>query len=102
MRYIESVRVEELIHTLDSLNRRKVPFILSYDGRNGERRYGRDLPNFLKLERIEIEAGRSSQSTLLGRADNTIESIYLSEALCARIGNIDAEDERAIRPALFA
>jgi len=107
MRYIDGVRIEELIHTLDSLNRREVPFILSYDGRNGERRYGQELPNFLKLEKIEIAAGRSSQSTLLGRADNTIESIYLSEALCARISSIgiigqDAGDEQTIQPVLFA
>ena len=43
------------------------------------------------LHKIEIEAGRSSQSTLLGRNDITYESIYLSEQLLTRL-NISAEE----------
>jgi len=39
------------------------------------------LPEHLNLIKIAIHAGRSSQATLLGRDDITIESLYLSPAL---------------------
>jgi DNA adenine methylase len=35
----------------------------------------------LRLHHVELHAGRSSQATLLGRAEITIESLYLSPAL---------------------
>jgi DNA adenine methylase len=35
----------------------------------------------LNLTLVEIEAGRSSQATLLGREEMTVESLYLSPAL---------------------
>jgi DNA adenine methylase len=84
-RYIESVDFNELISTLEYLNSRDISFILSYDGRTGSRTFGKPLPAFLKLTHIEIEAGRSTQATLLGRNSNTFESLYLSPALIARI-----------------
>jgi DNA adenine methylase len=34
---------------------------------------------------MEIEAGRSSQATLLGRAEMTVESLYLSPALAEQL-----------------
>jgi hypothetical protein len=37
--------------------------------------------NWLNLTRIELDAGRSSQSTLLGIDEKTIESLYLSRHL---------------------
>ena len=48
-----------------------------------KRKYGVELPDEMRLHRIEIKAGRSSQSTLLGRNDITYESIYLSAELIA-------------------
>jgi DNA adenine methylase len=36
---------------------------------------------FWNLTLVEIEAGRSSQATLLGRKEMTVESLYLSPAL---------------------
>jgi DNA adenine methylase len=35
----------------------------------------------LGLNKIEIEAGRSTQATLLGRKEITVESLYLSPNL---------------------
>ena len=64
---------------------------MSYDGRLGERGYGRPLPARLDLTLVEIEAGRSSQATLPGRDEMTVESLYLSRALA---------EELAVRPAL--
>lgn len=63
---------------LENLESRGIPFILSYDGRNGDRRYGKALPSRLRLRRVTIHAGRSAQSTLLGRSADTYESLYIS------------------------
>lgn len=84
-RYIEGVAFGEFVQALDTLNRQNVAFILSYDGRTGEKEYGRALPDSLHLERVEIDAGRSSQATLLGRNAKTYESLYLSPALVHRV-----------------
>ena len=51
---------------------------------------GREFPEELGLKKIEIEVGRSSQATLLGRQEITVESLYLSSNLsCDR--NLDLE-----------
>jgi len=87
-RYIGGVWLENLVEVLKSLNHKEISFILSYDGRTGPKTFGRPLPSFLALTHVEIDAGRSSQATLLGRNTNTFESLYLSPALVSRIGNI--------------
>jgi len=84
-RYLEPVRFEELVGRLEDLNRRGISYIVSYDGRTGERRHGRTLPSELGLAHFEVEAGCSTQATLLGRRENTYESLYLSEALLRRM-----------------
>jgi DNA adenine methylase len=60
-------------------------FALSYDGIKGEKSYGKELPQYLQLHRTLLNAGRSTQSTLLGRSDITFESLYLSDVLVARL-----------------
>ncbi|RJQ20267.1 MAG: DNA adenine methylase [Nitrospiraceae bacterium] len=87
-RYINGLQCERFVEALHRLNNRKISYIVSYDGRTGSKAYGKLLPDFLRLKHLEIDAGRSSQSTLLGRADNTIESLYLSPALVLRIDNL--------------
>lgn len=84
-RYYQGVSRERLINVLADLNQRKIPFLLSYDGRCGERTYGAKLPDSLNLVRLELIAGRSSQATLNGRSDVTVESLYISERLAERI-----------------
>lgn len=84
-RYLMGIDFEGLMHALEHLNCRKVPFILSYDGRTGDKSFGRDLPSELALYRLEIEAGRSTQATLLGKNDVTYESVYLSKELLERL-----------------
>jgi DNA adenine methylase len=66
---------------LADLNARGVPWLLSYDGRSGARTYGPPLAPELIGVRIELAAGRSAQSTLSGRAEETVESLYLAPAL---------------------
>jgi DNA adenine methylase len=58
-----------------------VPWILSYDGRLGDRTYGAPLPSSLWGGHVALPAGRSTQSTLSGRAEHTVESVYVSPAL---------------------
>lgn len=87
-RYIEGVRFEEFVAALEKLDSRRVPFVVSYDGRTGDFTHGRDLPASLRLHRLEIDAGRSAQATLLGRDSRTIESLYLSQEVVERMGTI--------------
>ncbi|MBN1286353.1 MAG: DNA adenine methylase [Anaerolineae bacterium] len=86
-RYYSGVDFDRFAGELARLNERGVPFLLSYDGHKAGSRYGRALPAGLNLHKVEIEAGRSSQATLLGRNEITYESLYLSGALVERLGN---------------
>ena len=56
-----------------------------FRSRLGTRSYGKPLPAKLHLTLVELEAGRSSQSTLLGRSEMTVESLYLSPALAEEL-----------------
>ncbi len=87
-RYLNGVQLEHLVAVLNDLNRRSISFILSYDGKTGAKTFGRPLPAFLGLIQIEIDAGRSTQATLLGHNARTFESLYLSPALVSRIGEV--------------
>jgi len=80
-RYLRSVPFRDFVDLLDRLNTRGVRYIVSYDGRTGDKQHGQVLPADLGLTLVELCAGRSTQATLLGRADITIESLYLSPAL---------------------
>ncbi len=84
-RYFSGIDFDEFVSELEKLNQKSVPFILSYDGRTGKKSYGQNLPDSLGMYRLEIEAGRSTQATLLGRDDVTVESVYLSSNLMANL-----------------
>jgi DNA adenine methylase len=84
-RYYSGIRFEHLVESLDSLNNRNVPFIISYDGRTGNKRYGIDIPDELHLHKVDVEVGRSTQATFLGSNDITYETLYLSKALAAKL-----------------
>ena len=79
--YHQGLRRERLIGVLADLKKRGIPVLLSYDGRTGEKAYGDPLPDSLGLVRIDLAAGRSSQATLHGRTEETVESLYVS---CSR------------------
>jgi len=93
-RYLSGLPLGELLAGLSELNVRRVPFLLSYDGSCGERRYGDELPPELGLRRVLLNAGRSTQATLNGRSETTVESLYLSPSL----QDVLATDGRAIPP----
>lgn len=88
-RYIKGLDLDLFISHLEDLNKRNLSYIISLDGRTGGKTYGKSLPNHLQLEHLEIYAGRSSQATLLGRDEDTYESLYISKALAKRLGTFD-------------
>lgn len=87
-RYLAGLTFDDFVAALDGLNSRGLRYAISYDGRTGDKAYGETLPEYLGLTHIELEAGRSSQATLLGREEQTIESLYLSPALASAVGKI--------------
>lgn len=84
-RYFSGISYEEFLAALSELNVRQIRYAVSYDGRTGNKTFGNRLPESLSLTLIELEAGRSSQATLLGRDAITIESLYLSPRLAIEV-----------------
>jgi DNA adenine methylase len=84
-RYLKAVLFSEFVEVLESLNARDVAYLVSYDGRTGDKVHGYRLPSHLRLHLVELDAGRSSQATLFGRTEVTVESLCLSPALADRL-----------------
>ena len=84
-RYFSGISYEEFLAALSELNVRQIRYAVSYDGRTGNKTFGNRLPESLSLTLIELEAGRSSQATLLGRDAITVESLYLSSRLAIEV-----------------
>jgi DNA adenine methylase len=61
-RYLASVQFCEFVEVLEQLNARKVRYIVSYDGRTGDKVHGVSLSQHLNLTHMELEAGRSSRN----------------------------------------
>ncbi len=84
-RYCPKIDHAEFCDGLVALNDRRCMFVVSYDGRTGNKTYGEPLADSLGLTHIEVHVGRSTQATLLGRDHDTFESLYLSPALAEAI-----------------
>ncbi|MFN7208902.1 MAG: DNA adenine methylase [Aggregatilineales bacterium] len=84
-RYRARLDRADFFETLHALNERQIAYLLSYDGRTGEKTYSPPLPESLGLLRLELYAGCSSQATLNGKRAFTYESLYLSPTLQARL-----------------
>lgn len=95
-RYHQGIIFSEFVNELDKLNGKNVPFIVSYDGRTGNKNHGKLLPVHLNLSRVEINAGPSSQASLLGRKEITVESLYISETLINRLRPIYSKQEELL------
>lgn len=83
--YAGNIGFDDFVISLHELNQREISYILSFDGRTGDKTFGNPLPDKLNLTKIEINAGRSTQATLLNRKEYTYEAVYLSPALVKRI-----------------
>ncbi|MCY8757331.1 DNA adenine methylase [Bacillus haynesii] len=99
-RYIQGLDLDRFINNLELLNQRNIPYIISFDGKTGEKEYGEELPLHLGLYRLEIHAGKSSQATLQGKSANTIESLYLSKEAIKR-SSITKEDLLSIKKSSY-
>jgi DNA adenine methylase len=84
-RYFSGINHQDFVAALEELNSRNIAYLVSYDGRRGEKTFGEALPETLQLSLVELEAGRSSQATLLGRNEITFESLYLSPSLTNKL-----------------
>ncbi len=100
--YAGNIEFDNFVISLFELNNRNVPFILSYDGRTGDKTYGITLPEKLNLTKIEINAGRSTQATLLNRSEITYEAVFLSPALTNKIDLQKITGNEIIQTDLFA
>lgn len=87
-RYAEQLELERLTNGLADLRERDIRFALSYDGMTGDKVYGAPLPDHLGLTRLLLHAGKSSQATLSGRSEETVESLYLSPGLGAPVEGV--------------
>lgn len=84
-RYYSGVPFDGFVQTLKELDSKHIRYAVSYDGRTGGKTFGKRLPDDLYLTLVELDAGRSSQATLLGRNDVTVESLYLSPHLAFEV-----------------
>ena len=84
-RYAQTLDFERFVSNLAAANQRGTAFLVSFDGRCGDKTFGPPLPDGLGLRRLEIAVGRSSQATLHGRDEQTVEALYLSQALVRRL-----------------
>ena len=80
-RYFSGVPFDEFVTAIETLNRKNVDFLISYDGECGDKEYGEDLPEYLGCKKILLNAGASTQATLLGRKAVTFEALYISKNL---------------------
>jgi len=80
-RYFSGVPFNEFADALELLNKKGVDFLISYDGECGGKAYGEELPTELGCKKMLLNAGISSQATLLGRKEVTFEALYVSRNL---------------------
>lgn len=90
-RYLAGVPYGEFAEALAALDCRGVDYLVSYDGACGGREYGVELPRSLRCRRVKLSAGRSTQATLLGRNETTLESLYVSDALMPVCGSQECQ-----------
>lgn len=80
-RYFAGIDFDDFSDAIKILNRKDVDYVISYDGECGGKEYGNELPQSLKCTKFLLNAGRSTQATLLGKRDTTYEALYVSESI---------------------
>ena len=92
-RYYSAIDFNDFVETIERLNRRGIDFLISYDGKCGDKQYGKDLPKELGLKKVMLNAGLSSQSILLGKREGTYEALYLSKGLQQYANDLESKKE---------
>ena len=82
-RYLAGIDFDSFVEAIDQLNEKGIDFLISFDGKCGEKQYGEDLPTELGLHKVLLNAGLSSQSLLLGKKETTYEALYIRRGLQA-------------------
>ncbi len=78
-RYFGAIDYKKFIDYLDNLNTRGIRFVLSYDGRRGEKSFVVDIPKNLYKRHLMIHSGNSTFNKVQnGRLEKVIESLYLN------------------------
>lgn len=80
-RYYAGVPFDEFAESIKILERKGVDYLISYDGKCGGKKYGKELPENLHCQKFMLNAGISSQALLLGKKSTTFEALYVSEGL---------------------
>lgn len=84
-RYMSGLRRADYEAALREANANGVSYIVSYDVVTSDNKYGEALSPHLDLLHLHVRAGTSSQATLSGRNEQTVESLYFSPALVERL-----------------
>lgn len=78
-RYYGAIDHEAFLRWLDSLNRKGVKFMLSFDGSRGNRDYAVAIPDTLYKRKILLPSGNSSFKKVMdGKVEAVMESLYLN------------------------
>jgi DNA adenine methylase len=78
-RYFSGINFDDFSDALENLNRKGVGYLVSYDGVCGGKKYGNELPQSLNCTKFLLNAGLSTQATLLGKRITTYEALYISK-----------------------
>lgn len=88
-RYISGLNVDAFEDGVREAVKCDKSLIISYDALVGPAIYGRPLDPAIGLLPLDVVTGVSAQGTLLGRAQEAHETLYLSPALVDRLGGVD-------------
>jgi DNA adenine methylase len=78
-RYFGTIDYEEFLEFLEDLNKRKIKFVLSYDGMRGNKIYLKDLPKPLYKRHVLLDSGNSSFRKVMDKTCESVkESVYLN------------------------
>ena len=87
-RYLSGVEFDDFAEAIETLNKKGVDYLVSYDGECGGKEYGKELPKELNCTKILLNAGISTQATLLGKRNTTYEALYVSKNLSSCVEEI--------------
>lgn len=78
-RYYGGIDFDDFFNYLEDLNKRKIRYILSFDGKRGDNDYTIQLPETLYKRHEYIESGNSAFRKLMDKTtEKVLESIYLN------------------------
>lgn len=80
-RYFSGISFDDFANAIETLNRKGIDYVISYDGICGGKEYGNELPQSLNCTKFLLNAGLSTQATLLGKRNTTYEALYISKNL---------------------